>query len=181
MLDFDKIVNNHSKPCTYEKIYEGSYKNIKVVQKDNMLNISVYSPKDPNNITPVFKYDRKFYDKLKKIADTMHTNEDKSLTVKLRSQEEQEEYNRLKKEKDKEVLKLILENKKLKEEIKLLKSELNKYKKHNVRGAGRKSKFTDDQVKKIIELSALGHSARQIAKDFDCSHTSVSKLIKLHK
>ena len=63
------------------------------------------------------------------------------------------------------------------------KTDVEKYKdnikpkKHNERGAGRKSKFTKEQVKQIEIERAKGKSIRAIAEEFGCSVGLVHKLI----
>lgn len=76
------------------------------------------------------------------------------------------------------IYKLINENKKLKAENKLLKLQLDKSSKiKNERGAGRKQKFTDNQVEEIRALRENGNSIREISKKFNCSVGLVHKLI----
>ena len=53
-------------------------------------------------------------------------------------------------------------------------------KKHNERGAGRKNKFTSEQVKEIQLERDKGKSIRAIAKEFNCSASLVHKLIHKH-
>lgn len=48
---------------------------------------------------------------------------------------------------------------------------------HNERGAGRKSKFTEIEISKIIDMREQGQSIRQIAKEFDCSVGLIHKII----
>lgn len=50
--------------------------------------------------------------------------------------------------------------------------------KHNERGAGRHSKFTEEQKKQIYLRRAEGKSFRAIAEEFNCSVGLVHKLIK---
>lgn len=52
---------------------------------------------------------------------------------------------------------------------------------HNERGAGRKNKFTDEQIEQIKEARASGKSIRVISEEFDCSVGLVHKLINEHK
>lgn len=58
------------------------------------------------------------------------------------------------------------------EYIHILESRLN---------AGRKEKFTQEQVNKIIEARNEGKSMREVAKDFDCSVGLVHKIINNDK
>ena len=55
---------------------------------------------------------------------------------------------------------------------------LGEHTKHNARGAGRKSKFTDAEIIHMKILHERGESTREIAKKFNCSHSTVNKLIK---
>lgn len=49
--------------------------------------------------------------------------------------------------------------------------------KHNERGAGRKNKFTDSQIKEIKQYRANGKTIKQIADMFGCSVGLIHKLI----
>ena len=49
--------------------------------------------------------------------------------------------------------------------------------KHNARGAGRKSKFSLGEIINMKILYERGKSTREIAKQFNCSHSTVYKLI----
>jgi YesN/AraC family two-component response regulator len=51
-------------------------------------------------------------------------------------------------------------------------------KKHNERGAGRKSRLTEEDVQKILELYRIGVSYRKIAKQMGLSDVYIAKLIK---
>ena len=53
--------------------------------------------------------------------------------------------------------------------------------KHNARGAGRKAKFTDEQIQEIRNKRAEGKSIRAIAEEFSCSVGLVHKLINEYK
>ena len=59
--------------------------------------------------------------------------------------------------------------------------EINNLKKnsliHNARGAGRKAKFTDDQVDEIRRLREDGNTIKEIAKRYNCSVGLIHKLI----
>ena len=48
---------------------------------------------------------------------------------------------------------------------------------HNARGAGRKAKFTDDQVDEIRRLREDGNTIKEIAKRYNCSVGLIHKLI----
>lgn len=64
-----------------------------------------------------------------------------------------------------------------KEELICLILDLEKEKKHNERGAGRKSKFNKEQIQQIQLERAKGKSIRVIAEEFGCSVGLVHKLI----
>ncbi|MGL5381849.1 helix-turn-helix domain-containing protein [Clostridium sp.] len=49
--------------------------------------------------------------------------------------------------------------------------------KHNARGAGRKSRFSDAQVEEIKSLREGGHTIKEIATRFECSVGLIHKLI----
>lgn len=59
--------------------------------------------------------------------------------------------------------------------------EINNLKKnsliHNARGAGRKAKFTDDQVDEIKSLREDGNTIKEIANRYNCSVGLIHKLI----
>ena len=63
--------------------------------------------------------------------------------------------------------------------------EINNLKKnsliHNARGAGRKAKFTDDQVDEIKSLREDGNTIKEIANRYNCSVGLIHKLINEQK
>ena len=63
--------------------------------------------------------------------------------------------------------------------------EINNLKKnsliHNARGAGRKAKFTDDQVDEIRRLREDGNTIKEIANRYNCSVGLIHKLINEQK
>ena len=63
--------------------------------------------------------------------------------------------------------------------------EINNLKKnsliHNARGAGRKAKFTDDQVDEIKSLREDGNTIKEIANRYNCSVGLIHKLINEKK
>lgn len=65
-------------------------------------------------------------------------------------------------------------NREEREEIKRKKEQLQK---HNERGAGRKNKFNEEQVKQIQAAREQGKSIRAIAEEFNCSVGLIHKLI----
>lgn len=67
------------------------------------------------------------------------------------------------------------------EYIKEIEEELQKAKEHNNRGAGRKEKFSNEQIEQIIEVRNAGNSIRTIAEQFQCSVGLVHKLINERK
>lgn len=68
------------------------------------------------------------------------------------------------------------EIKRLNEEIQKLKNE-NKVRIHNERGAGRKSKFTDQEKESIRMYRLQGKTIKEIAEMFNCSIGLIHKLI----
>ena len=88
----------------------------------------------------------------------------------------------------KEVLK---ENERLKKEVQKLKDErtkmINEYKENkgvqkikNERNAGRKSKFTDTDIEKILAHRARGTKIRHLAAHYNCSVGLIHKIISEH-
>lgn len=65
----------------------------------------------------------------------------------------------------------------LKDENERLKEELDKLKAHNVRGAGRKSKFSEIEIYEMKDYKDQGYTYGQIADIFKCSVGLVHKLI----
>lgn len=49
--------------------------------------------------------------------------------------------------------------------------------KHNERGAGRRTKFTDEEIKKIKEDRLQGKTIKELAAQFNCSVGLIHKLI----
>ena len=68
------------------------------------------------------------------------------------------------------------EIKRLNEEVQKLKNE-NKVRIHNERGAGRKSKFTDQEKESIRMYRLQGKTIKEIAEMFSCSVGIIHKLI----
>lgn len=81
------------------------------------------------------------------------------------------------KAKETRIEELLQANEELYRELKTVKQESAKSQK-NPFGAGRKPKFTDDQVEQVKALSAEGLSVRRIAAKMDCSTGLVCKLLK---
>lgn len=69
----------------------------------------------------------------------------------------------------------------LEKEIEQLKASNSNNKIKNERGAGRHSKFTEEQKKQIYIRKLEGKSIRAIAEEFNCSVGLVHKLIKENK
>lgn len=88
------------------------------------------------------------------------------------------DYWKEKEEYKKENEKLSKENLKYNEELHRIKMDLYA---PNYRGAGRKNKFNEEQVKQIQEARIEGKSIRAIAKEFNCSTGLVHKLINKNK
>ena len=65
----------------------------------------------------------------------------------------------------------------LKDENERLKKELDKLKAHNARGAGRKSKFSENEIYEMKDYKDQGYTYGQIADIFKCSVGLVHKLI----
>ena len=95
--------------------------------------------------------------------------------------EEQNEAYRLSVEHEKKMRKALVDNyeeeiKRLNEEVQKLKNE-NKARIHNERGAGRKSKFTDQEKESIRMYRLQGKTIKEIAEMFNCSIGLIHKLI----
>ena len=95
-----------------------------------------------------------------------------------------EKYEELKKEYDKlyDLCESLINNIKDKNrDLRITQFLLEEHTKHNARGAGRKSKFSLVEVIHMKILHERGKSMREIAKEFNCSHSTVSKLITKQK
>ena len=68
------------------------------------------------------------------------------------------------------------EIKRLNEEVQKLKNE-NREKIHNERGAGRKSRFTEQEKESIRMYRLQGKTIKEIAEMFSCSVGIIHKLI----
>ena len=95
--------------------------------------------------------------------------------------ETQNEAYRLSVEHEKKMKKALVDNyeeeiKRLNEEVQKLKNE-NKVRIHNERGAGRKSKFTDQEKESIRMYRLQGKTIKEIAEMFSCSVGIIHKLI----
>lgn len=95
--------------------------------------------------------------------------------------EDQNEAYRLSVEHEKMMRKALVDNyepeiKRLNKEIQKLKSE-KREKIHNERGAGRKSRFTEQEKESIRMYRLQGKTIKEIAKMFSCSVGIIHKLI----
>lgn len=121
--------------------------------------------------------------RLKELADDSY---EKSSTYiqqckRIELLEEQNEAYRLSVEHEKKMKKALVDNyeeeiKRLNEEVQKLKNE-NKARIHNERGAGRKSKFTDQEKESIRMYRLQGKTIKEIAEMFNCSIGLIHKLI----
>lgn len=101
-----------------------------------------------------------------------------SLEVKIKAITDSAEHNRKMYEHElKRNSELIDEIQKLKNENEQLKDNANHKLKHNERGAGRKNRFTDDQIIDIKQHRAEGKTIKQIAEIYECSVGLIHKLI----
>lgn len=95
--------------------------------------------------------------------------------------EEQNEAYKLSVEHEKKMKKALVDNyeeeiKRLNEEVQKLKNE-SKVRIHNERGAGRKSKFTDQEKESIRMYRLQGKTIKEISEMFSCSVGIIHKLI----
>lgn len=121
--------------------------------------------------------------RLKELADDSY---EKSSTYiqqckRIELLEEQNEAYKLSVEHEKKMKKALVDNyeeeiKRLNEEVQKLKNE-NKARIHNERGAGRKSKFTDQEKESIRMYRLQGKTIKEIAEMFNCSIGLIHKLI----
>ena len=121
--------------------------------------------------------------RLKELADDSY---EKSSTYiqqckRIELLEEQNEAYKLSVEHEKKMKKALVDNyeeeiKWLNEEVQKLKNE-NKARIHNERGAGRKSKFTDQEKESIRMYRLQGKTIKEIAEMFNCSIGLIHKLI----
>ena len=95
-----------------------------------------------------------------------------------------EKYEELKKEYDKlyDLCESLINGMKDKNrDLRITQFLLEEHTKHNARGAGRKSKFSLAEIIHMKILYERGKSTREIAKEFNCSHSTVYKLIMKQK
>lgn len=121
--------------------------------------------------------------RLKELADDSY---EKSSTYiqqckKIELLEEQNEAYKLSVEHEKKMKKTLVDNyeeeiKRLNEEVQKLKNE-SKVRIHNERGAGRKSKFTDQEKESIRMYRLQGKTIKELAEMFNCSIGLIHKLI----
>ena len=121
--------------------------------------------------------------RLKELADDSY---EKSSTYiqqckKIDLLEEQNEAYKLSVEHEKKMKKTLVDNyeeeiKRLNKEVQKLKNE-NKVRIHNERGAGRKSKFTDQEKESIRMYRLQGKTIKELAEMFSCSVGIIHKLI----
>lgn len=80
---------------------------------------------------------------------------------------------------EKELCRLKAKNSELLKEVTNLKADINgAVNKPNARNAGRKSKFTQEQIKEMKELRLSGKKIREIADIYECSIGQIHNLIK---
>ena len=86
--------------------------------------------------------------------------------------------------KDNYIQKLINENNEMMRKLKIaedriveLTFENELFKKKNIRGAGRKEKFTPQEKEKIIERRSNGTKLKDLALEFDCSIGMIHKVL----
>lgn len=108
----------------------------------------------------------------------------KELEKKYKELEEQlKEFKNIKKQlkiSNEVIKKMAKEIQELKNEKEIYKNDNNTItviKKHNERGAGRKARFTDEQIKEIKQYRANGKTIKEIAEMFKCSVGLIHKLI----
>lgn len=75
-----------------------------------------------------------------------------------------------------QIVELKAEIERLQLEVQQLKSEQN-LKQHNERGAGRKPKFTREEIAKAQRLKLQGLSYKRVAEEMNCSVGLVHKLL----
>ena len=102
-------------------------------------------------------------------------------TKRIELLEGQNEAYRLSVEHEKKMRKALVDNyepeiKRLNEEVQKLKNE-NREKIHNERGAGRKSRFTEQEKESIRMYRIQGKTIKEIAEMFSCSVGIIHKLI----
>ena len=102
-------------------------------------------------------------------------------TKRIELLEGQNEAYRLSVEHEKKMRKALVDNyepeiKRLNEEVQKLKNE-NREKIHNERGAGRKSRFTEQEKESIRMYRLQGKTIKEIAEMFSCSVGIIHKLI----
>lgn len=120
---------------------------------------------------------------LKELADDSY---EKSYTYiqqckRIELLEEQSEAYRLSAEHEKKMRKALVDNyepeiKRLNKEVQKLKNE-KREKIHNERGAGRKSRFTEQEKESIRMYRLQGKTMKEIAEMFNCSVGIIHKLI----
>lgn len=69
-------------------------------------------------------------------------------------------------------------NKELEKEIEYLSEKNSFIKKHNERGAGRKTRFTDTEIETIKMYRLQGKTIKEIAEMFNCSVGLIHKIVK---
>lgn len=191
----DKILKEHSVILEREETRRETYELNEDVElgihqtKDNIYMYAYSYSKDRNlSIKSNFK---RLWNSFIKIAQDGYiaVNKDYTCEFKLKRDDinkfdihkEQELYEKQNlNELEYEVNELMIENKHLKHEIELLKLELEKCSQiiNEHKKAGRKNKFTDEQVEEIKRLNREENmSIRQLAKKFDCSVGLIHKLL----
>lgn len=196
MDEIDKILKEHSVTLERKKTRRETYEinediEVGIYQTKDSIYMYAYSYSRDRNLSIKSNF-KKLWNGFIKVAQDgyISVNKDYTCEFKLKQKEsnkpvihkEQELYEKQNSnELERRVNELMLENKRLKHEIELLKLELekcsqiiNKHKK-----AGRKNKFTDEQVEEIKRLNKEDNmSIRQLAKQFSCSVGLIHNVLK---
>lgn len=196
MDEIDKILKEHSVTLEREKTRRETYEinediEVGIHQTKDSIYMYAYSYSRDRNLSIKSNFKKLWNGFIKEAQDGyISVNKDYTCEFKLKQKEsnkpvihkEQELYEKQNSnELERRVNELMLENKRLKHEIELLKLELekcsqiiNKHKK-----AGRKNKFTDEQVEEIKRLNKEDNmSIRQLAKQFSCSVGLIHNVLK---
>ena len=192
---FNEILKKHTKPCTCREIYNiSSDLEITIDQKENKVVMWGFNHKSDRFLNLSTKRFQKLMDGFKSVASDLYSSGNYYyITIDTSKKESRDdksyevEIEELKKKIDclnDIIARLEARNNRLEQEVnkyKDFKRNLDDLKKgvliHNARGAGRKAKFTDDQVDDIRRLREDGNTIKEIANRYNCSVGLIHKLI----
>ncbi len=183
----EEILARHTKVCTCKETYKLNEDiEITVNQEDEKVVMWGFNYKSERSVNLSTQRFKKLMDGFKAVSSDLYSdskyyyitlnpnckmNVNSNVDVVSRGKEEAYEL---------EIKQLKAEIRNLNSKIVVLEQEVSKYKekvRHNARGAGRKIKFTEEQVSEIKSLRLEGKTIKELSVMYGCSVGLIHKLI----